>query len=569
MVKRKIGSFFDKIIEKSGDTAEKLRRRSGTKDKAHIEQTTKPSQPTGTQPEVRHTNPQPKQQSVLKASVPPTGSNIDTEPTALESVKGSAPAAKLSPDKNAGLFSKETQFSDGKKERTADVIIGLDFGTSCSKAVIHVPYDAGGPAFVIPFLPFANADYPQLIPTHLSQSPTGEYLITDDGELAEFDNLKLALMQKTRGKISDEKKIVSAECERTIAYLALILKFVRQWFLTEQEIAFRHLQLNWHVNIGVPSATFDDSDVYDLFRHLLACAWLVSTTDEAVTSDGIKGWAELQCSNPSDDRMQDLGGHDVFPEVAAEVAGYAVSKLRNEGLHLLVDIGAGTFDVCGFVLFEDDGQDKYPLLTAEVNSLGAAILDRCRKHAIRGAIENWFKESRVAKTATHPIPDDPTAYVPKEALINGAFNSAEDDFSEKCRSQVRRVVAALKARRDPLSSRWRTEGLPVFVCGGGRDLRIHQSLVDDLSEWLKESFSVKGAKEIQIPKPDNLRGEMGKTNYQRLAVAWGLSQPSVDIGECISPKDIEDIDPKNPSGQPKDEVPWWRHESSFVGAEHM
>lgn len=147
--------------------------------------------------------------------------------------------------------------------------------------------------------------------------------------------------------------------------------------------------------------------------------------------------------------------------------------------------------------------------------------------------------------------------------------SAEKKFTDDCRNQIHLVVASLRAKRDPLSPRWRTEGLPVFVCGGGKDLKIHENLVNDLSEWLKKSYDVKGAKEMKIPRPENLRGELGKIDYQRLAVAWGLSQPSIDIGECISPDDIEDIDPKKPFGQPKDDVPWWRNEGRYIGKDQM
>ena len=42
---------------------------------------------------------------------------------------------------------------------------------------------------------------------------------------------------------------------------------------------------------------------------------------------------------------------DVLPEVAAATAGYALSTLRQEGVHLMVDVGASTVDVCGFLLY--------------------------------------------------------------------------------------------------------------------------------------------------------------------------------------------------------------------------
>ena len=76
--------------------------------------------------------------------------------------------------------------------------------------------------------------------------------------------------------------------------------------------------------------------------------------------------------------MDSLEQVDVVPEIAAEVVGYARSKHRREGLHVMVDVGASTIDICGFVLHAADGEDgdQYHLLTALVKRLGLHELHR-------------------------------------------------------------------------------------------------------------------------------------------------------------------------------------------------
>lgn len=73
---------------------------------------------------------------------------------------------------------------------------------------------------------------------------------------------------------------------------------------------------------------------------------------------------------------------EVVPEVAAQAVGYARSTLRDPGLHLLVDVGATTLDICGFILHQAEGRDRYELLTTTVERLGALELHRERLGAL-------------------------------------------------------------------------------------------------------------------------------------------------------------------------------------------
>lgn len=62
----------------------------------------------------------------------------------------------------------------------------------------------------------------------------------------------------------------------------------------------------------------------------------------------------------------------LFPEFVAQVAVYARSPQRQDGLHLLVDCGAGTLDIATFNVGRQPGtnEDIYPILQSEVAPLG-------------------------------------------------------------------------------------------------------------------------------------------------------------------------------------------------------
>ena len=66
----------------------------------------------------------------------------------------------------------------------------------------------------------------------------------------------------------------------------------------------------------------------------------------------------------------DLSGVEVFPEIAALVVGYARLRRRREGLHVMVNVGPSTIDVCGFGLRDHDGDDRYSLYTVLVERIG-------------------------------------------------------------------------------------------------------------------------------------------------------------------------------------------------------
>src|SRR5437867_3431371 len=58
-------------------------------------------------------------------------------------------------------------------QRETDAILGLDFGTSCTKVVIRTPYLPSGEAFAIPFDGVAHKSSRYLLPTCLSKNADG------------------------------------------------------------------------------------------------------------------------------------------------------------------------------------------------------------------------------------------------------------------------------------------------------------------------------------------------------------------------------------------------------------
>jgi hypothetical protein len=420
-------------------------------------------------------------------------------------------------------FSTKTQFcNDAIARREVHVVIGLDFGTSCTKVVIGTPYEQER-AFLVPFSGFGHTSNLHLLPTHLA-SERNYYFLPRTSEKGQYSDLKLKLI-KTVASPDDERHY-----EHAVAYLALVFRFARTWFIDTYKSVFGECKLTWHANVGVPSATYENDDLTELYRKAVLTAWMVSTQEGDINKKMVSEvTVSLHNGTAGLEQTIEIGA---FPEVAAEVAGYARSEHRREGLHLLVDIGAGTMDVCGFLLNRSEGADQYPLLSSNVKLYGALQLDLARKNAVISAISK--QHGSLMQDGISPICNDLESYVPDCRGIKTQIIDAQQVFAKGCKTQVRSVLMHLRKNMDPYAAAWKT-GLPVFLCGGGSAVPMYEEIIDDLSTWLKENTKATGgAKRVSLQKPERLEGRINDADFHRFAVAWGLSWPSWDIGEVIT-----------------------------------
>lgn len=148
----------------------------------------------------------------------------------------------------------------------------------------------------------------------------------------------------------------------------------------------------------------------------------------------------------------------IVPEFAAQMTGYAKSPKRNEGLHLLVDCGAGTLDVVIFNVHRNAHEhvDQFPIFASAVKPLGTHYLMANRLAAF-DSVYHW--------NDTDLVPSLPEL-ARRLKCPQRELQDRDNDFRDRVAAVVNEVLAVTKARRYPTSPAWR-EGLPVFLTGGG------------------------------------------------------------------------------------------------------
>ncbi len=410
------------------------------------------------------------------------------------------------------------------------LVIGLDFGTSMTKVVVGDHSIVGGKMYAIPF---KDNSYLQ---------PTSLFLKEGIFNLYEGDripDLKYTLMTKS------SKVIESA----VTAYIALILRYVRYYFLKKYENIYKRNELIWAINIGVPSTSFDNQALSNSFHLVALAGWYASVQEGHIDIQKIETALKTSCRDLENKKrgsyhyLEDSRLHldlvHVVPEVIAEVIGYAKSPLRNEGMHLLVDIGATTTDVATLIVGKKDGEDIYPLLQADVQRLGVFELHKSRIEQIskQNSHENKkrFSEFKDGIDELSRIPDL-KQYREICSHVNDKY------FIGKFIKQVGTVLAITKEKRNPLAEAWKN-GLPVFVCGGGSRLELYkEAIVEHYKNWRKGKTNIAPCHLVELPKPTNLEADdLPESEFHRLAVAYGLSFPPDD--KFFSPNQIPDINP--------------------------
>ncbi len=306
----------------------------------------------------------------------------------------------------------------------------------------------------------------------------------------------------------DLRGLLVTRSQAAVAYLAFVIRYTKGWLLYHRPSLFRRRDVTWLVNLGMPTASYDDPDIARPYRRVANAAVILANSNTTVTIESTRNALDNDVvkrliEEKSDDIYGELG-ITVVPEAAAEMTGFAKSLRRAPGLYLLVDVGAMTLDACMFRLnLETKGDEVYAFMAAEVRPLGVDSL-------------YWF-------------------------LSEGKSKS---DFIKQCEMTLRSVVGRTKRIRDPMAEVWkRGNDVPVFFAGGGSVNHLHKDVMESFGELLSKDTGNDGIRLLELPIPDSIELPEPLNDFRRMAVAWGLSYPRPDIGDIQPMRDIEDIQP--------------------------
>lgn len=402
------------------------------------------------------------------------------------------------------------------KDGYIDLCIGLDVGTSTTKAVIkEIDYSKEKKDdffYIVDFQEYGITGQEYLIPTYLCET-NGIFSLPIYNKSCSHKNLKLNFMEhKENAEIYFR------------AYIALVIKYIEDWFEKThgEDDIIKTKNIVWSVNLGIPSAQFNDDGENAKFLKVLKEAYRLSQLDNISINSTIK--------------EEDSVDLYIIPEIVASIQSYIRrNDTSHEGLYCVSDIGAGTIDICTFRVKEDNDEPVYSFFQSNVSQLGttqyqAAMLKY--EEALSSLVNQKKKEIEVNSVGI--IETNPEKYL----IIDEIKQQQEEDINEY-KTQIKNCFAKVLFRtlrnRDRYAQEWITT-LPLALGGGGASIPFFKKFIkDDLTNWLTFYCGSYGGKRCEgfrvLDINANQKGfisEFKNIDCTRLNVALGLSY-SIDF----------------------------------------
>lgn len=427
----------------------------------------------------------------------------------------------------------ETASENAQSEQSRQIrlVIGLDFGTSFSKIVIgeeRVRY-------VVPFNQLEDRETTFLVPSALCVLPDNTCRLgtkCKEGRL--FTNLKLPLIERD---FSDEVRICAT------AYIALLLNHARSWLLENHRATYADRKIEWFVNVGLPTDSFDDEELRSVYLSIIQDAWHMSEQEGDVSMAFIEEFVK-KGGQYSDTNTSQLKEHlprdrfNAFPEFLAHLAGYVGTPRRREDLHVTIDIGGGTFDLTVFkVVPRKDDEDEISIYERVVEPLGVRNLIESRISSICSAVKGDY-------SMFEDLPSD-GEFGARFGLSEKEVNALDRGFERRLRKVITSTLRYTKIERYPTAPQWHDPGevrygepLPSFFCGGGSLSNFYASFLNTYNHP-NPPFSLE---ELELPVPENLEPRQTSTHeFARLAVAYGLAIDPLNMTDFQHKAQIDDM----------------------------
>lgn len=392
-------------------------------------------------------------------------------------------------------------------------ILGLDFGTAFTKAVVRW----SGRHYAVDWSDVVEGEDHHLLASVFSEAPDGRCVLgahKEQGWLVR-EGIKLRLLSGATA--ANDSAMADA-----VMFIALAFRYVSGWLRRTDHEAVKGLR--WRLHVGLPTRSWDDDATTESFKAVAQAARVLAFTPDPVTR--VRALEALRMTD-----QVDRPAVDVFPEFACQLYSYLLSPERGEDLHALVDIGAGTLDVAYFNVFINDGEALLPIFASAVEALGVhyflAALSGPTGHPEWSDGESSLSIEEVGRKL---------ACLSKDVRSRRSLylSSVAEVFNEAT-CTARKVYPTSPAVQGK-------EHVRLFLCGGGSRV---PSLHERFERIARESASVMGIRfqVSELVKPRDMVGRLD-SGFDRLSVAYGLSQNAANIGQVMRSATLEPMMPR-------------------------
>ena len=314
----------------------------------------------------------------------------------------------------------------------------------------------------------------------------------------------------------------------TAIYLAYVMIEARKMIESYQE--YKDVELDIAFNICMPIDYIERNSVKVAFEKTFSWAeaienaWRINRHDFDIL--------KISYDTKNNECIMDRRVFAV-PEAVASIASYLVSLRKREGLHALIDFGAGTTDVSICNLFVPYEESKSYWYSARNIPQGTVMIERIIASHIKSCHDNSF--------CTYSDVND---YL--NNLNDSRFIDAD---STRIKSKIYNILQALKNSGDyyktwglayrHLTKETAWEKVEVFVCGGGAKLPYIEKVFSE--PWWEKINACYPVSRLPIPNDYDDNGSAAP--FERMTVAYGLTRPIPELETYVLPSEAPDHTP--------------------------
>jgi hypothetical protein len=408
-----------------------------------------------------------------------------------------------------------------------DVILGLDFGSAFTKVVALLPHEGVAPV-PLRLAPRGSPLAGGLLPSALAAD--GLALAGHDGDAGAWRrDLKLKLMRS----LDHAPSLATPAGFHAATFLALVVRRARAAVTEQLGHLIADRPLFWHLNLGVPCRR-EDWPRREVFLRLARAAWTLAARehDPAASAAAFREAVTAAESGPETPGVEIA----VAPEAVAGAIGFSRMVRRQGGMHLVLDVGASTLDLCAVSSLTRDGETSWGVIEDDVQELGAVVLHRERVRAVREAVEVRCAGADDDILRTDRVPDGLDGLLPEPIGCGKAVAAVEDGFLNRCLEMAMGMAVELRRRRNPAAS-CPGAHLNLVVCGGGADLPFYRRLVAEFDRRARDRLRLGG---VRVVAPE-LLGDVPADRLRRLSVALGLAGDRSAFERVLGPDELPDI----------------------------
>jgi hypothetical protein len=279
------------------------------------------------------------------------------------------------------------------------------------------------------------------------------------------------------------------------------------------------------INMAIPVADAQLPKINEAFRSALVHAWHLSAHHCAGDDIDLRALVAVVERDPP--TAQESDQCFVYPEVGANVQGFARSRVSEPGIYLMSDTGAGTVDQSVFILHRHGLHTQLTYLAAWVSMLGSGEIER-RAVALDPSLGiDALSQLRLEKEQGREL--EPFSRVRGQLV------------SELERETIRVLALAKKKLYVPAQLH---QAKILFAGGGHTDFPYAEGVrLAFRSNIFPTTIT---PLESRLPRPKDLKLKPSEGDWMsRLTVAYGLSFIRAELLPFTYPVEQNDVNPRD------------------------